>query len=111
MVVLEADSAGKALGEAGQPVALDREYVPTLDLGGGALGVAEVGEEEANVLAADAGAVGAAEPGQVADVDEVADQHPVQPALGEQAGEAVAPAAHQSPPAPSSRESSASASR
>ena len=45
--------------------------------------------------AADAGAVGPAEPGQVADVDQVGDQHPVELALGDQLREALAAAAHQ----------------
>ncbi len=77
---------------------------------GGALGVAEVGEEEANARPADAGAVGAGEAGQVADVGQVGDQHPVQLFLGQQRLEAVAAAAHQEP-APSSPASSSSASR
>ncbi len=63
---------------------LDGDRLPALDLGGGALGVAEVGEEEAHAGPADAGAVGAGEAGQVADVDQVGDQHPVELALGQE---------------------------
>ncbi len=78
-----------------EPVAGDGDRLPALDLGGGALGVAEVGEEEAHAGAADTGAVGAGEAGQVLDVGQVGDQQPVQLALGEQGLEAVAAAAHQ----------------
>ena len=110
LVVLEADPALEPLGDPLQPVAAERHRLPALDLGGGALGVAEVGEEEADAGPADAGAVGAGEAGQVADVGQVGDQHPVELALGQQRLEAVAAAAHQAP-APSSRASSSSASR
>ena len=93
MVVLEADPAGEALGDPAEPVVGDRDDLPALDLRLGALGVAEVGEEDAGVGAADTGAVGAAEAGQVADVDQVGDQQAVELALGHQGGEAVAAAA------------------
>jgi hypothetical protein len=110
VVVLEADLALQALGDPGQPVALDRDRLPALDLGGGALGVAEVGEEDAGVGAADTGPVGAGEAGQVTDVGEVGDQRPVELALGEERLQPVAAAAHQ-PFAPSSRAIASSASR
>ena len=48
VVVLEAGPALEPLGDAPQPVALDRDRLPALDLSGGALGVAEVGKKEAN---------------------------------------------------------------
>ena len=109
LVVLEADPALEPRRDRRQPVALDRDRLPALDLGGGALGVAEVGEEESHPGAADAGAVGAGEAGQVADVGQVGDQHPVELALRQRGLEPVAAAPHQ--PTPSSWASSSSASR
>ena len=73
---------------------VDRHRLPALDLGRGPLGVAEVGEEEARLGPADAGAVGAGEAGQVADVGQLGDQLEVELALGQARGEAVAAAPH-----------------
>ena len=111
VVVFEARLAAEPGGDAAQPVVADGDHVPALDLGFGALGVAEVGEEDAQLGTADAGAVGAAEAGQVADVDEVGDEQGVELALGDEGGEAIGAARHQPGPAPSSRASSSSASR
>ena len=58
----------------------------------GALGVAEVGEEDPLVAADQAGAVGPREAGQVADVRQVGDEELVELALGDQLDEAVRPA-------------------
>ena len=85
----------RRLGDPAQPVVGDGDHVPALDLGLGALGVAEVGEEDALLGAADAGAVGAAEAGQVADVDQVGDEQAVELALGDERREAIAAARHQ----------------
>ena len=90
VLVLEPDPAGEARSDPAEPVVLDRDHLPALDLGLGPLGVAEVGEEEAGLGAADADPVGAGEPGQVADVDEVGDEGEVELALGDEVGEAVA---------------------
>ncbi len=111
VVVFKADPATQVLCNSGKPIALDAHDLPILNLSGGALGVSEIGEEEAQVLATDAGAVGAAKSRQVANVGEVGDQDLVESRLGEQTDEALAPLAHHSPPTPSSRDSSASASR
>ena len=111
VVVLEAEAAAELGGDAAQPVVGDRDRLPALDLRRGPLGVAEVGEEEARLGAADAGAVGAREPGQVADVDQLGDQHQVELALGERGREAIATAAHQAVETPRWPASVASASR
>jgi hypothetical protein len=95
VVVLEPDPALQVPGDPAEPVVGDRQDLPALDLGFGPLGVAEVGEEETHAWTADAGAVGAGEAGQVADVDQVQDQHPVELALAQLLLEPVATAAHQ----------------
>jgi hypothetical protein len=94
VVVLESDGAGEALGDTAEPVVEDRDHVPALDLGLGALGVAKVGEEHARVRAAEAGAVRATEAGQVADVDELGDQEHVELTPGDQLGEAIPAVVH-----------------
>src|SRR3954447_13491821 len=109
MVVLEAGPSLQPLGDRGQPVAADRDRLPALDLGFGALGVAEVGEEEAHAGPADAGSIGPGEPRQVAHVGQVGDQHAVELALTQQDLEALAAPAHQLA-TPSSPASSSSAS-
>ena len=113
VVVLEAGPAREALGDPAEPVVVDRDHLPALDLGLGPLGVAEVGEEDARLGAADAGPVGAAEAGQVADVDQVGDEQAVELALGHERGETVAASLRiKRRHAPSSRAaSSSSASR
>ena len=58
----------------------------------GALGVAEVGEEDPLLATDQAGAVGPRETGQVADVRQVGDEELVELALRDQLGEAVRPA-------------------
>ncbi len=110
VVVLEADLAGEALGDAAEPIAGQGHAVPLGDLGGGALGVAEVGEEDPHAGAADRRSVGAGEAGQVTDVDQVGDQHLVELAVAEGGLEAIAAAAHQAA-TPSSWASTPSASR
>jgi hypothetical protein len=97
VVVLETDLALETVGETAEPVAGDGDDLPLGDLGGGALGVAEVGQEDADAGAADRRPVGASETGQVTDVGQVGDEEAVEPAL--------------QPATPSSRASTPSASR
>jgi hypothetical protein len=111
LVVLEAGPARQVPGYPTEPVVGDGDYLPALDLRLGALGVAEVGEEDADALAADTGPVGATEAGQVADVDEVGDEEAVELARGRQGLEPVAASPHQAGSAPSLAASSSSASR
>ena len=95
-------------GDLRQQLPLGLGPLPLLpDLALGALGVAEVGEEEPLVAADQAGAVGAGEAGQVADVVEVGDEQLVELALGDQLGEPAPPCVIR----PASRRSAPSASR
>src|SRR5881394_413174 len=94
VVVLKAEAARKVGGNTAEPVVGDGDRLPTLDLSGGALGVAEVGEEEAGVGTADTGAVGAGETGQVRDVDQLGDQHQVELTLDQRGREPVAAGLH-----------------
>ncbi len=110
VLVLEPGPAREARGDPTQPVVLDGDGVPAVDLGLGALRVSEVGQEQSRLRAAHAGSVGAGEAGQVTDVDHLGDDHEVELALGDEPGEAVASLrAHGSPS--SSRAIVASASR
>jgi hypothetical protein len=110
VIVLEADLAGEPLGDPAQPVAGQGHAVPLGHLGGGALGVAEVGEEDPHAGSADRRPVGAGEPRQITDVGEVGDQHAVELTLAEHRLEAIAAPPHQAA-TPSSRASTPSASR
>src|SRR5262249_39986730 len=111
LVVLVAGAPAEPLSDSSKPVVLDGDDLPALDLGLGPLGVAEVGEEDAGALAADAGAVGAAEAGQVADVDAVGDEQAVELLLGHEGRQPVAASAHGEGLAPSSSARRSSASR
>ncbi len=111
-LVVEAGAAGRQalsqLAEQVAPRADDLEAV-RLDLRGGLLDVAEVGQEEALVGADQGGAVGPAEAGQPADVDEVGDQQRGQLTLAQPVDDAVAArAAHSSRSSFARRISSAS---
>ena len=111
VVVLEAEATAEVGRDAAEPVVGDGDRLPALDLRRGPLGVAEVGQEEARLGAADAGAVGSGEAGQVADVDQVGDQHQVELALASAAARRSPRPLIAAPETPSWRASVASASR
>ena len=91
--VLEADPSGHPRGDLRNQLALGLGTLPFLpDLRGGALGVAEVGEEDPLLATDQAGPVGPRETGQVADVRQVGDEELVELALRDQLDEAVRPA-------------------
>src|SRR6476620_3944152 len=109
LVVFETDLPLEPLGDPLQPVPRPGLGLPARDLGGSALGVAEIGQAQAQPLTANTSSIRAGEPGQVADVGQLGDEEAVEPGLGQQRLAAVAAGLHQ--PAPSSRASSSSASR
>ncbi len=91
--VLEADTARHPPDDLRDELALGLGPLPLgPDLMRGALGVAEVGEEDQLFRADQASTVGAGEAGQIADIHQVRDEELVELALGDQRGEALASA-------------------